>query len=233
MSLKVNDTKRKIVITLGIILLLAFIGCILRVIIWEHYYYRDQVGKPRETPTAVNGITGTPEEIDETPISPDEVRDYVVAADMPRYLSIPEINVEKTRILAVGLTNDNKVGAPKNSNDTAWYNGSSKPGTGGTALIDGHNSLTSGVFKDLAKLKNDSIIYVEMGSGITYKYSIVETNTMSVDEANRYMSVMLTSPVPGKESLSLITCYGEWSQNRLTREGRTMIRAVLVDTIAN
>jgi hypothetical protein len=46
------------------------------------------------------------------------------------------------------------------------------------------------------------------------------------------MSTMLKSPVPGKESLSLISCTGEWSQSQRTYLSRAMIRAVLVENNA-
>jgi hypothetical protein len=38
---------------------------------------------------------------------------------------------------------------------------------------------------------------------------------------------MLTSPVANQESLSLVTCGGEWSQARKTYLSRVLVRAVL------
>lgn len=231
-ALKVNKTRHKIAIIISVILFLILVGSVSRVLIWEHFYYKNQEGQERFKPELVGDMgdyTGDNIEISEDPIPQYEIDNYFVSADMPRYLSIPKIGVEKARVIVVGRTATNKVDVPRNNFDVGWFNETAKPGTGGTSLIDGHNSISIGVFKDLSKLRQGDYIYIEMGSGEILKYRVVENRDMSLQEANDYMTTMLKSPVPGKESISLITCVGNWNQNRNTRDGRTMLRAVRED----
>jgi len=230
MALKINNTFRRIIQILGILVLLALIGAIARVLVWEHFYYKDVEGTLRERPTVVGeyDYVGDDIEISDEPIPFDDIESHTNGPNMPRYLYIPSIGVGKTRILIVGTTASNKVDVPRNSNDTAWFNGSALPGTGGTSLIDGHNNIYYGVFKNLYRLNSGDIIIIEMGDGTKYEYAVYENKDMDLNDANKYMSTMLTSPVKGQESLSLITCTGTWNQNQLTREGRIMIRALRV-----
>lgn len=229
MSLKVRNVRRIITNTL-IILLVLFVGsCIGKVLIWEHNYYSGQEGKIRERPQLISGNFSEVEEIDNTEPTEQEVAEYFVAADMPRYFTAPKASVEKSRIRSVGLTAENKIGVPKNNFDVAWYNRSAKPGSGGTVLIDGHSG-TYGVFRNLNKLIRGDRVFVEMGNGTIYEYEVYETKDLPLADANNYMSAMMRSPVEGTESLSLITCSGYWSQNMQSYTKRTMIRALYVGT---
>lgn len=230
MALKINNTFRRIIQGIGILLLVTLVVAVARVLIWEHFYYKNVEGTVRERPVVVGeySYVGDDFEISDDPIPFDDIESHTNGPTMPRYLYIPSIGVGKTRILVVGTTATNKVDVPRNSNDTAWYNGSAIPGTGGTALIDGHNNITYGVFKDLYRLKPGDIIIVELGDGTKLEYAVYENKDMDLVDANKYMSAMLTSPVKGQESLSLITCTGTWNQNQLTREGRIMVRALRV-----
>jgi LPXTG-site transpeptidase (sortase) family protein len=229
MSLKVQNTRRIIINTVLIILLLIFSGCVVKVLIWEHNYYATQEGKTRVKPELINANAGDEIlEIDDTEPTVDDISSYTVAPDMPRYLSVPQVNIEKTRVRSVGLTKDNKVDVPKNNYDVAWYNKSAKPGTGGTVLIDGHSGAR-GIFNVLDQTNIGDLVYIEMGNGTIYKYKIVEKQDLKLADANNYMGTMLQSPQPGVESLSLITCAGYWSQNMQSYTARTMIRALKVD----
>jgi hypothetical protein len=94
--------------------------------------------------------------VDETPVTKQQIDQHTVAADEPRYVSIPSLGVSNTRVFSVGVTENNQLGTPKNISDTAWYNKSAKPGQGfGAILIDGHNGgiTRNGVFAELGKLQ--------------------------------------------------------------------------------
>lgn len=234
MSLKVRNVRR-LITNIALILLLLIIGiAVARVLIFEHNYYSEQEGRIRERPTPVAGFEGMNEEIeiDDTEPTEQEIREYYVAADMPRYFTAPKANVEKSRIRSVGLTRDNKIDVPKNNYDVAWYNRSAKPGTGGTVFIDGHSG-SNGIFRSLNKLKKGDALFIEMGNGTIYEYAVYETKDLPLTAANDYMATMMKTPVEGTESLSLITCSGFWSQNMQSYTKRFMVRATLVQKIEN
>ena len=223
---KINWKRDKNRIIWGsVILVVALIAA--RILIWEHNYYESKEGAERAT--TISSPTEE-EEVDETPISDDKIKEYTVAADRPRYLSIPSIGVVNSRVLPVGLSSSKQLLTPASIYDTGWYTGSGKPGAGGTMLIDGHNGGPTkvGVFKRLPELNKGDIITVERGDGTIFNYQVVENQTLTLAEANQQMNKMLTTPKKGVESLSLITCTGEWSQVQKTYLSRQFLRAILI-----
>ncbi|MBR0480567.1 class F sortase [Candidatus Saccharibacteria bacterium] len=223
---KINWKRDKNRIIWGsVILVVALIAA--RILIWEHNYYESKEGAERAT--TISSPTEE-EEVDETPISDDQIKEYTVAADRPRYLSIPSIGVVNSRVLPVGLSSSKQLLTPASIYDTGWYTGSGKPGAGGTMLIDGHNGGPTkvGVFKRLPELNKGDIITIERGDGTIFNYQVVENQTLTLAEANQQMNKMLTTPKKGVESLSLITCTGEWSQVQKTYLSRQFLRAILI-----
>ncbi|MBR1796179.1 class F sortase [Candidatus Saccharibacteria bacterium] len=223
---KINWKRDKNRIIWGsVILVVALIAA--RILIWEHNYYESKEGAERAT--TISSPTEE-EEVDETPISDDQIKEYTVAADRPRYLSIPSIGVVNSRVLPVGLSSSKQLLTPASIYDTGWYTSSGKPGAGGTMLIDGHNGGPTkvGVFKRLPELNKGDIITIERGDGTIFNYQVVENQTLTLAEANQQMNKMLTTPKKGVESLSLITCTGEWSQVQKTYLSRQFLRAILI-----
>jgi LPXTG-site transpeptidase (sortase) family protein len=229
-NLHINTTKHKIPrIILGAVLFLL-LGCIVKVAIWEHFYYNDKEG-------SVRAVAPTPEPddddivYDETEPTPEVIAEWKVAPDKPRYLSILKIGVKNAKILEIGVKKNNQLDVPSNIFDVGWYRNSAKPGSGGTLLIDGHNGgpTKDGVFKHLDSLAKSDLITVERGDGEIFTYEVYEFNIVPLSEADAYMSKMQTTPVPGKESLSLITCTGGWIAASRNYDHRVMLRATLVE----
>lgn len=141
--------------------------------------------------------------------SGDDLSNYTVAANMPRYLSVEKLSV-KARVRTMGTTKSGAVQAPSNVHDVGWYSGSSLPGiAGGAAFMDGHVSSweTNGVFKDLPKLVAGDEITVEMGDGRIFTYQVVKTEAMPVGNVD--MSKALLPVTPGQGGLNLMTCHGD------------------------
>ena len=130
----------------------------------------------------------------------------------------------------MGVNSKGELNTPNNIFDVGWYEASYAPGEGGTMVLDGHNGgpRVHGVFKDLPSLAAGDIIQVERGDGVKYRYSVVENVTVPLVEADNYMSKAMRSPEPGKESVTLISCTGEWSQTQKTYLSRQFTRAVLI-----
>ena len=223
-----KDIASKII--LGIIILLAVIF-IVKTKVWEISYYSEKEGSIRNPiinvdPDAVVEV----QTVDETEVTEAQRAAHVVAPSEPRYLTIEKLGIHNARIISVGLTKDGAIDTPYSIFDVGWYSRSGKPGSGNVIVIDGHNGgpTADGVFKKLNQLYNDDIITIERGDGTKFTYKVVENMKVSLAEADDYMSTAFTSPIPGTESLTLISCIGEWSQTQQTYLSRQFVRAVLV-----
>ncbi len=226
MSLKIKGWRKFIKWALWSIIGILFLVFLIRVVTFENYYYSEKEGSER----AVALLLEENEELIEVEPTEEEVKEYVVAADRPRYLSIEKLGVNKARILAMNVNAKGELATPSNIFDVGWYEASGKPGQGGTLIIDGHNGgpHVHGVFKALPSLTGGDIIKIERGDGVIFEYKVVENKEIPLSEADDYMSVAAQSPEKGRESVTLISCTGEWSQTQKTYLSRQFTRAVLV-----
>lgn len=209
------------------VFLVVFLAFFARVAIWEHNYLAAMEGSERDV--VVSEVYEGEEPVETTQPTPTEVAEYKVAPDMPRYLTIPSLGITNARIVQVGLKANNEMDTPRNAYDIGWYNQSSLPGTNGVAMINAHGgNLGNGIFRNLPSIQPGAEIRVEMGDGRLYTYRVADIETKPLgDEANAYMDVAFTSPEPGKGSVTLITCTGDWWQKSQTYSHRLFVRAVL------
>ncbi len=232
MSLHINSVVGKIPKIIFIIIVILCALALARVAIWETVYYGEKEGSQRVGATGQNDDAndGPIEEvIDEGEVSSEAISAHTVSADKPRYLSIPKLNISNARIQEVGLLANGSIGTLANIYDVAWYRDSGKPGAGGTAIINGHNGgpTKDGVFKRLDSLGIGDTIKIERGDGEIFEYEVYENKLLSLEDADANMIYMQKSPIQGVESLSLITCSGDWSQVAQTYTSRSMVRATL------
>ena len=160
---------------------------------------------------------------------------YHVAPDLPQQIIIPKLYVYAS-IRSMSVNAKNELQAPGNIYDAGWYNASAKPGSGagnGAMLIDGHvhGPTQPGVFANIKKLIAGDVIQVVRGDGKKFSYSVVKTQT--VDAANLEIGSSLTSAVPGKPALNLITCGGPYDKQSGEYTQRTLVFAVQSDLTAN
>lgn len=229
MSLKLGVSWKKIIQWVAIALLIILVlGFFIKVAVWEDHYYREMEGSERAEVSKEE--KPEQEELIEVPPTEEEVYEYIVAEDRPRYLTVPSLGIYNSRILPMGINDDGALSTPNNIFDVGWYESSGRPGYGQTMLIDGHNGgpHVHGVFKDLPNLSLGDIITVERGDGAVFNYSVMENVEIPLDEADIYMATAMKSPENGKESITLISCSGEWSDSRYTYLSRQFVRAVLV-----
>jgi hypothetical protein len=172
--------------------------------------------------------------------NPDEVteedkQDWRVAADRPRFLSIAKLGIDRARVIEIGVNNEGRLQTPISIFDVGWYRTSGKPGEGKLILLDGHNGgpTKEGVFKHLPNLTTGDIITIERGDGKFFRYSVVSNEEVPLSEADSKMNQMMTSAVPGREGLSIISCTGDWSQVQQTYLSRQFLRAVIVEENTN
>ena len=231
MSLEVKKSFTKYIpkIILAILLVLA-VAFAIKVKIWEDHYYTEKEGSERAAPQVIGDIDATPEEVSEVEVTEQERAEYTVAPEKPRYLYIDKLGIKKARILEVGVNAKGQMMTPYSVYDAAWYNGSSLPGTGGTAILDGHNGGPGsyGIFKNLNNLTAGDEIRIEMGSGAVYTYRVYDNFEVKLSEADEKMPMLTVSPVKGEESISIISCIGEWSLKQQTYLSRQFLRATRV-----
>ena len=226
MSLKISSWRKIIKWSLWAIVGVLFLVFFIKVVTFENAYYSEKEGTERDVVEAVSAE----EELIEVQPTEEEVKEYVVSPDRPRYLSIAKLGISKARVLPMGVNVEGELATPYNIFDVGWYEASGKPGQGGTMIIDGHNGgpHVHGVFKNLPDLVSGDIIEVERGDGVVFKYKVVENIPVLLSEANGYMATAARSPEPGVESVTLISCTGEWSQAQGTYLSRQFTRATLV-----
>lgn len=210
---------------LAIILILG--GFFLKTFLWEQDYLLNKNGEVRAT--NVVGTEVEAQEVDETEPTPEEVADFTVPASNPRYITIPSLgNVWNRQVISVGLTRSGALDTPYNIFQAGWYNQSAKPGSGGAIVIDGHNGGPNviGIFKHLPNAKIGEKVVIERGDGAIFTYTIVKNDTIPLDKSDDYMREIF-KVIDGKETITIITCTGEWSQTRLTYLSRQYLRATL------
>lgn len=168
--------------------------------------------------------------VSETPVPIEEVNKYTVSELNPRYLSIPDLNIAKVRVMTVGVNETGQLDTPKNINDVAWYNKSVTPGQGsGAVLIDGLSTGYSkdGVFAKLDTLPLGAKLSLERGDGKVYNYEVVENKSMTLEEVNKTgMKDMMFSAQSDKEGLNLISYSGRYIPKDKVFDHRIMLRAV-------
>ena len=225
MSLKIKSWRRIIKWAFWSVLGLIFLVFLVRVATFETDYYGQKEGSERAAP-----VTAESTLIEEEPTA-EEIEDYTVEEKNPRYLTIEKLGIDKARVIPVGVGLDSRLATPNNVYDVGWFDASGKPGQGKTMVIDGHNGgpHVFGVFKNLPDLTDGDIIVVERGDGKVFRYRVSDSKAVSLADSDAYMAVAQTSPEPNKESLTLISCTGEWSEQQQTYLSRQFVRAVLVE----
>lgn len=142
--------------------------------------------------------------LDQNKPSDGEIQTYQAAADAPRLLRIPKLDIE-ARVKRVGTSLNGEPISPSNIYDTGWYDDSSKPGQAGAVLINGHiaGSTKQGVFHDLGTLQPNDIIQIERGDKTVLTYIVNKVQAYSGDQID--MNTALQSIVADKNGLNLMT----------------------------
>lgn len=170
--------------------------------------------------------------IDESPISEQAKSTHKVGLRHPRYLSVPSIGINKTRIFSVGMTDKKVLELPTNIHDVGWYRESAFPGQGyGIVLLDGHSVgiNSKGPFVKLSELKVGSKIMIERGDGKQLSYKVTENMQEDFNQANTSgIKRLLSSYDQDKEGLSIIAPSGKWIPRDETFSQRSLIRAIAI-----
>ena len=206
MSLKISKTANNIIKIVGWIVVIILIVLMAKILIWERGYYSNKSAERRATAPAV--ITEIAAAIDPSEIQPgeNELNNHQVAADEPRYLDIPRLELQK--VIVQGTTvNVHVLQVPDNIYETAWYSGSARPGKGGYIIISGlasGNSGAAGAFANLDSLESGDEITLTTGAGEQYHYAVRSTSI--IEESNlEEQLIAAQQTIDDKETLVLVT----------------------------
>ncbi|MBQ1372751.1 class F sortase [Candidatus Saccharibacteria bacterium] len=206
MSLKISKTANNIIKIVGWIVVIILIVLMAKILIWERGYYSSKSAERRATAPAV--ITEIAAAIDPSEIQPgeNELNNHQVAADEPRYLDIPRLELQK--VIVQGTTvNVHVLQVPDNIYETAWYSGSARPGKGGYIIISGlasGNSGAAGAFANLDSLESGDEITLTTGSGEQYHYAVRSTSIIEESNAKEQL-IAAQQTIEDKETLVLVT----------------------------
>jgi LPXTG-site transpeptidase (sortase) family protein len=189
--------------------------------------YAHRVGKPNNLTISSVNVTVAPSSVKPTA---QAVASYNVAPTLPKYISIPAIGINNSRIIRLGILSNGQIATPDNIFDTGWYDGSAKPGQTGAMFIYGHVSswTANGVFYKLKKLKPGDDITITRGDNQTFTYQVVSSKVypyMSVD-----MPAVLSPIDPSSPGLNLMTCTGQVIKGTSEFNERLVVFTSLVES---
>ncbi|MEZ4662261.1 MAG: sortase [Caldilineaceae bacterium] len=136
-----------------------------------------------------------------------------VVAGQPTFLEIPAIELE-TVVEAMGWQRvEDASGAPMSQwldvqNAAGWLQNSAVPGAHGNTVLSGHNNIKGAVFRDLWKLQNGDLIYLNADHE-RFSYVIEDVYILPEEHANaaqRAQSAAYIAPA-GDERLTLVSCW--------------------------
>jgi LPXTG-site transpeptidase (sortase) family protein len=121
---------------------------------------------------------------------------------------------------------------PRTPDTVAWYDFSARPGQLGNVVFAGHvdyEHYGPAVFWHLRDLKPGDRVDVTLADGTVFNYEVASLNYYDAAAAP---VKEITGPTP-VESLTLITCGGNFNRSNLTYNQRLIVRATRVDATAS
>ncbi|TAA69132.1 class F sortase [Planococcus salinarum] len=143
----------------------------------------------------------------------------------PEKILIPAIGVEADA-LHLGTTENGEMDVPDTIEDVSWFEPGYKPGENGRAVIAGHVDGINGpaIFWDLTELEaGDEIIVEGNGEKLVFRVYAMESVELELADVQSVFGYR-SSP-----ELVLITCSGDYDQERGTREERLIVYTELVE----
>lgn len=145
---------------------------------------------------------------------------------IPVKITIPKIDVETT-VESVAMDSQGRMDVPKDADNTAWYNPGFRPGTNGSAVIDGHYDKETGapaVFYNVNKLTPGDTIIITDDKDVKYTFA-VDHITKYPDADFPIQQVFAAADVP---QLNLITCQGTWNKEAHNYSDRMVVYSKLI-----
>lgn len=149
--------------------------------------------------------------------------------ETPVRLEVGKIKVNAP-IIPVGLEPDGAMQAPATQVDVGWYEKSAKVGAHSrhSVLLDGHygTHADKGVFYRLHELTVDDTLTVHGSAGSKAVYKVVEMERAKLEDVDMKKAFYVYPEA--QQSITLITCQGEYDTERATYDDRVVLYAVRI-----
>ncbi len=138
---------------------------------------------------------------------------------------IPSLGVDAP-ILQMGVDAAGAMEIPQSSSTVAWYGFTALPGTAGNAVMAGHVTWggARAVFNQLQALRPGDAIEVQTGEG-GVRYAVQRTYLVRPEEAD---IAHIIGPREGPQTLTLITCGGEFDSSAREYDHRVIVFATRI-----
>jgi len=169
-----------------------------------------------------DGVTPTPD----APIATPQEGEPCARGPVPVSIAIPGIDVDAT--IEVKEIVDGEMQEPSNEEVVTWYKETNRLGETGNIVMAGHLNywgVPEAVFYDLDKLHAGDLIVVTDASGATYTYAVTSIAELPIDAGPA--DVVASTDT---ETLTLMTCGGDWDASISEYDHRTVVQAVRVTT---
>ncbi len=116
---------------------------------------------------------------------------------------------------------------PTSAGQVAWYKDTSWLGSSGNIVMAGHLNywgVPEGVFFALATVEPGSIVEVTADNGEVYRYEVTTVQLLPADAG----SLETVTADTGGETLTLITCGGDWDPSSQHYVHRTVVQATRI-----
>jgi LPXTG-site transpeptidase (sortase) family protein len=117
---------------------------------------------------------------------------------------------------------------PTTSDMVAWYKDTASPGEPGNVMMAGHLNYwgdPEGVFFALADVREGDIIGVMSQDGAVHQYEV--TSIRQVEATAETLETVAAQT--GEQTLTLITCGGQWDPGIQSYLHRTVVKAIQID----
>lgn len=144
---------------------------------------------------------------------------------IPVKIKIPIIGIDANTQL-IDAKENGVMGTPTNYYDVGWFKLGPKPGEKGNAIIIGHldtRTSPNAVFFNLYKLKIGDEIIVENNNNTTLVFKVTESKTYKYDQSPEEVFGQTE-----KKRLNLITCAGNWLEDKKMYEERLIVSAEMI-----
>lgn len=139
-----------------------------------------------------------------------EPSEHVVEVAAPTGLRIEALGISRARVLPVGVDDTGEVAVP-GAADVGWYRYGPDPGQPGLTVLAAHVAFDGddGVFRNLADLRPNDVVVVELSDGTVQPYRITGLTQHPKSELPPELWAR-----DGAPRLALVTCGGSFDRSR-------------------
>jgi len=182
-----------------------------------YFLYAQQSDLPQE-PVVEN----TPQPV----VIEEEKPTYSIFSEKPANIRIDTLGIDAS-IIEVGLTASGAMDTPRTLEDVGWYDKSAQLGSYDrySILMDGHygTDASPGIFYSLHKITEGDTIIITGTGGSEATFEVVEIERRRLEDVDMKKAYSLYPS--SLQSLTLITCEGDFDSARQTYDDRIVVYA--------